>query len=45
MRGTAIIANFFSDSADFFDKELYEGLVYSFDSGTVKTSNKRYTSV
>ena len=39
------MCNFFNSSAEHFDKELIEGLVYRFDSGTLKSANKRYTSV
>ena len=39
------MCNFFNSSAEYFDKELIEGLVYRFDSGVLKSANKRYTSV
>ena len=39
------MCNFFNESADHFNQELIEGLVYRFDSGQIKRSNKRYTTV
>ena len=39
------MCNFFNECAEYYDKQLVEGQVYRFDSGLVKVSNKRYTSV
>lgn len=43
--GTRIQATSFNDQAHKFDKELEENCVYTFENGSVKLANKRFTSI
>jgi replication factor A1 len=45
MYGTKIEGAFFNEAADAFERKLHENKVYLFSNGTIKMSNKRFSSV
>lgn len=43
--GTKIEGAFFDEAADYFDRRIAEGKVYTYSNGTVKIANKKFSSI